>query len=236
MMFRQVKRSGRLIAGATAIALLLFRRSEVEVVSALQSGQLTAGDIDDNLNFDLYLDYKKRTLSRYGEQSQEQHPLPDVRLSNRVPVLVVDSMGNPFSNAIVEVRNDEDGVVFEIPASTSGRATLFPDIDFEQQQQQQEEMAVAESRQKSTGDRASWRIAARPPSGGTCPDDCGEAGEIGLLEALPDEDAKAGDWTGADAVAVALPGKSSLPTQLDLALVIDTTGSMCDELEYLQTE
>merc|ERR1719215_45614 len=33
-----------------------------------------------------------------------------------------------------------------------------------------------------------------------------------------------------------LSDESVLPTQLDVAFVLDTTGSMCDEMEYLQKE
>lgn len=47
---------------------------------------------------------------------------------------------------------------------------------------------------------------------------------------------RAVDLAGTRLVSVALPGTSGPPSAMDLALVVDTTGSMGDEMAYLQAE
>jgi len=68
-------------------------------------------------------------------------------------------------------------------------------------------------------DGASVVVRARAP-GGTCPASC--SAEVSV--------------DGASEVSLQIPAASALPSELDVALVVDTTGSMCDELQYLQSE
>jgi hypothetical protein len=68
-------------------------------------------------------------------------------------------------------------------------------------------------------DGASVVVRARAPSG-TCPTDC--SAEVSV--------------DGSSEVSLLIPAASALPSELDVALVVDTTGSMCDELQYLQNE
>lgn len=188
----------------TSLALLsLFRGLEtIEAIDEqpFQSGQLTAGDIDDNLNFAHYLAYKDRA----GQNNTAIATLASqYDLSTRVAIQVKDANGDPFSCAIVNVGNQE------LPASTNGRLWVFPSMD------------------DVSTDPSTWNLVARAPEG-TCPNDCSEkyTGSSSTTTR-----------SAASDVQLQIPQVvSSLPDKLDLALIVDTTGSMCDELGYLQTE
>lgn len=171
----------------------LFRGLEIEAVE--QSGQLTAGDIDDNLNFAHYLAYKE-----LADQDNAVLATPDV--STRVAIQVKDVNGDPFSCALVNIGDQE------LPASTNGRLWVFPSID------------------DVSTDPSTWNLVARAPEG-TCPNDCSEEYT---------GSASSTTRSAASDVELQIPQVSFLPDKLDLALIVDTTGSMCDELSYLQTE
>jgi hypothetical protein len=172
----------------------------LEIIEAIQSGVLTAGDIDDNLNFAHYLAFKDR-----ADQGDVVSVLATTQydVSTRVAIQVKDANGDPFSCALVNVGNQE------LPASTNGRLWVFPSMD------------------DVSTDQSTWNLVARAPEG-TCPNDCSEE-YIG----------SASSTTRSTALDVQLQIPqvvSSLPDKLDLALIVDTTGSMCDELGYLQAE
>lgn len=169
-----------------------------------QSGQLTAGDVDDNLNFDSYLQFQSRVLSP-AQQSQytelhlklEEQVLPNPTLSDRLLVNVTDESGAPFSCAEIEIPELQGPLP---PAGTNGLLALFPSIDGFSGQTVQ--------------------IRAKAP-GGTCPESCSPFLTV-------DAETRS--------ASLQIPAQASLPPQLDVAFVVDTTGSMCDELAYLQSE
>ena len=175
-----------------------------------QAGLLTAGDIDDGLNWDAFLGYVRRMLG--GDRPTHQYrrspnntAYPDLQLEDRVTLRVVDEVGRPVAGARVTVTA-EDGdrarrLVTE--AGTDGRLALFPAYDF------------------GEGVRT-LRLDVRRPGGG------GRAvTETVRLRRLGDD----------RAVRVRLPiRRAERPRALDLAFVIDVTGSMSDELRYLTDE
>ncbi|MCP4695752.1 MAG: VWA domain-containing protein [Gammaproteobacteria bacterium] len=89
----------------------------------IQSGTLTAGDIDDNLNFAAFLRY-------LSNQAQANYILPFMTLSDRVELRIQDSSGQGISHA--RLRVGPEGM--EIPAldtytGSDGRFYLFPEFD-----------------------------------------------------------------------------------------------------------
>ena len=176
---------------------------------------LTAGSLDDVKSDDEFRKYVE------GVRQSGTASIPD-SFSNwdgqRIEVMVRNSAGKPFPDAIVNVfatSDPEDSIqlkyqpevegvntkrlVASLRSGSDGRAHFFPGID-------------------GRRDDAAWDIEISTPDG-----------ELRVRqESLPVPKA----WW--DFVVGNLP--SQMPQQLDLALVIDTTGSMGDELEYLKLE
>jgi hypothetical protein len=157
--------------------------------SSIQSGALTAGTWDDNLNFDFYQRYLK---NMDGEQMSG---LPLISRVSRLEIRATDGVGTPLPGARITVSN-AGGKVFESTARGDGKLFFFPGA-----------YAVADGTAlqiKATSGQSSATV-----------------------------DVVAGDPT----VDVPVPGAVvTPPSALDLALVIDTTGSMGDELDYLKVE
>ena len=90
-----------------------------------QSGILTAGDIDDNLNFAAYLKYQSSML-----QADTSQTLPSVPLGNRVTVRVLDDSSKGVANARVKVFTDTNAApIFEGTAGADGHFRFFPTLD-----------------------------------------------------------------------------------------------------------
>eukprot|EP00545_Synedropsis_sp_CCMP1620_P006855 CAMPEP_0119004112 /NCGR_PEP_ID=MMETSP1176-20130426/959_1 /TAXON_ID=265551 /ORGANISM="Synedropsis recta cf, Strain CCMP1620" /LENGTH=703 /DNA_ID=CAMNT_0006955785 /DNA_START=61 /DNA_END=2172 /DNA_ORIENTATION=- len=160
-----------------------------------QDCSLTAGDIDDNLNFVTYEIYKKKTYDAdtpeddLGEGAQITLPNPD--LSDRLSVTVKDNQGNGFSCATVEVS----GV--ELSAGSDGKLAFFSEID---------DLPARP-----------WMVTPLSPDRKIV----GASMEVTTVD---------------DSIELVLNSNSTLPTEMDLAVVLDTTGSMCDEISFLQDE
>jgi len=91
---------------------------------AEQAGLLTAGDVDDNLNFDHCLGFMNRTAP--GVETREPNfTAPD--LSDRVVVKVRDSRGAHFPCAAVTASLGQRTQTF--PVGTNGVLYLFPTLD-----------------------------------------------------------------------------------------------------------
>jgi hypothetical protein len=187
---------------------LFLRGLKIEAAKEVQSGQLTAGDIDDNLNFAHYLTYKHRTENAAVQDQVTVLATRDV--STRIAIQVKDVNGNPFSCALVNVGDQE------LPASTNGKLWIFPDVD------------------DVSTDPTTWNLVARAPEG-TCPNDCSPEYTSSTTTGGATTVATTRSAVVSD-VQLSIPQVSSLPDKLDLALIVDTTGSMCDELDYLQAE
>lgn len=89
-----------------------------------EPGLLTAGDVDDHLNFDFFLGWLDRVRGR------QQTETPD--LSDRVTLVVTDRSGEPVSNAEVriEAQGGRRARGLVTSTGTDGRLELFPTYDF----------------------------------------------------------------------------------------------------------
>ena len=177
-----------------------------------QAGILTAGDVDDGLNWEAFLGYVRRTLDAHPPQGdanerrmREGQVFPDLGLDDRVTLQVEDRSGDPVAGARVRVEADGGSRAKRLitETGTDGRLALFPGYDF------------------GPGTKA-LRLEVRRPGGE------GRAVEQTVMLGALDEDR---------AVRVRLPlDAAERPAALDLAFVIDATGSMGDELRYLTAE
>jgi hypothetical protein len=149
----------------------------------IQSGTLTAGSFDDNLNpwvFDRFIDQ----VRNHPDLSQ----LASAFVGQRTVLRVQDVHGHPVGNAKVEI----DGK--KLMTRSDGRVVWARGWDSGRQ-----------SRGKATVSLGNARTTVSIND------------QIEQLVTLKD-------------------AQGSLPDQLDIALVIDATGSMGDELEYLKVE
>jgi hypothetical protein len=149
----------------------------------LQSGTLTAGSFDDNLNpwvFDKFVDQ----VRSHPDLSQ----LASAFAGQRTVLRVQDAQGRPVANAKVEI----DGK--QLMTRTDGRVVWVQGWD-----------SGSQGRGKATVSHGNSKKTVSIND------------QIEQLVTLSD-------------------AQGSLPTKLDIALVIDATGSMGDEMEYLKVE
>jgi hypothetical protein len=108
-----------------------------------QAGTLTAGDIDDNLNFAAFQTY----LSGL-QQSEPGRQLPAVTLADRFSVRVTDAASKPVANAKIKIFGGaEPTPFFEGWAGANGVFQFFPNYD-------------------SAGDNKQLRLEVTSPEGG----------------------------------------------------------------------
>jgi hypothetical protein len=156
-----------------------------------QSGVLTSGSFDDNLEPEYY-----RQFARRMGQRSEVGGLPAKFQARRLTVIVKDGAGRPLGNA--KVRVDSPGCsASEWISRSDGRVVLLSNWD-------------------GLADNAEVRLLVMPPNGPM------------LKQTVP---------AGVERWEVLVPGTAAeTPDRLDLAIVLDTTGSMGDELRFLQSE
>ena len=158
----------------------------------LQSGLLTAGSFDDNVDPLVFASYARRM-----NQNQSLGDLPGKLQGHRLLVLVKDGTGKPVGNARVQLTAGANAPV-ELVTRSDGRAVFL--LSFDQL----------------------------------------PAGQSLLATVTPPEGARIVSETitpGAPRWEVTVPTvQAHLPKNLDLAIVLDTTGSMGDELQYLKAE
>jgi hypothetical protein len=153
-----------------------------------QSGLLTAGTWDDNLNFDFFQKYHRRMTA------QQMPGLLDAPIADRLLVLITDAGGAPLAGARVSVLSAGKEIA-HTQTGADGRALFFPN----------------------------WAGAAASAS----------------IEVVAESNAVRKSMTAkvGDALLTLSLGATSSPiTGLDAAIVIDTTGSMGDEITYLSAE
>lgn len=175
----------------------------IEEESNFQSGTLTAGDLDDNLNFTAFQDYLNQQL-----QSDYTHILPKVDLSDRIMLRVVDKNGQGIGNAQVTLSSNQSTTFSGLTAS-NGNFYLFPQFNLEKLQDTRLQLAITAPQDALSSPSTASLIT---------PLDISQRGQDQVME-------------------ITLPNATAaLPVGLDLMLVIDTTGSMIDELTYIATE
>jgi hypothetical protein len=163
----------------------------------LQSGILTAGDVDDNLNFDFYLGYINRTL-----QNDASQVLPAPLLNDRVILRLLDGQQRPLANAQLTIAPTQSNQSITLYSGADGTAYFFP--------------TYAGMRDADT-----FSVTVESADG----------------FAKDRFELFANDLKTMREVTFSLSTQSTSAIRaLDLALVIDTTGSMGDELSYLTTE
>lgn len=162
-----------------------------------QAGLLTAGDVDDHLNWDAFLHYSGRAM-------QQGSVLNDLRLDDRLTLRVVDASGRPVAGARVRVEGVGGGRTrgLTTEAGTDGRLALFPRYDF----------GAGVTR---------LEISVTAPGG---------------LGAARTETVDVRRLRGDAERTVRLRGRAERSHALDLAVVLDVTGSMGDEHAYLTAE
>lgn len=173
----------------------------------IQSGTLTAGSLNDHDGYDEFLKYVQTARQRATGQTLTAFD------GRRIPIRVVGAQGRPIANARVSISAIND-------------------------QQNSEQLRYGNSE-----DRVRTLISLRT----------GSDGQTALVPSLDG----AGSATSFEIVVTTAEGTTAtqqvslnqtpwnvevdhagraFPGQLDLALIIDTTGSMGDELEYLKVE
>jgi len=125
----------------SVLALMMMGVLVVVPMTAL-AGELTAGDVDDNLQFDYYLDYLAHVL-------QDNHELPALTVNDRVIIKVVDGDGLPVSHARVVLTADGANCsLIESYTNSAGTFYFFPTHD-------------------GAGSQTRFTAVARPPSNDT---------------------------------------------------------------------
>lgn len=163
-----------------------------------QSGTLTAGDIDENLNYASFNKYVNDQL-----QGNSANALPG-GATRRVTLRILGADRKPIGNARIRVAaSDSEETVMTGYSATDGTFRFFP-LMFSSRLPQHYTFEV------SSPDARSAAVTRT----------------LATAEMAKDSE-----------VTMELSGTDDAPPRaLDLVFVIDTTGSMGDELEYLKTE
>ncbi len=182
-------------ADAIADEPLIIEPEPTPPTRPIQSGTLTAADVDDNLNYDFFLSYLSRTQQTYGQTG-----LPSVNLADRLTLQLNGENGAGIPNAKLEFTVD-NGTITMMTDST-GQVHIFPYLD---RVVEQETIAFTATDPQS-GNTQDYQVSIEQANG-----------QNRLTFEMVDVD---GQRTNA----------------MDIAFVIDTTGSMGDELNYLTVE
>lgn len=172
----------------------------------IQSGTLTAGSLNDHDGYGEFLKYVQTARQRATGQTLTAFD------GRRIPIQVVGALGHPIANARVSISAILDKETDE-PLRYGEDARVRPMISLRTGSDGQTALVPSLD---GAGSATSFEIVVTTAEGTT-------ATQQVSLNQTP--------WT----VEVDQAGRA-FPGQLDLALIIDTTGSMGDELEYLKVE
>ncbi len=158
---------------------------------------LKAGLVDDNTQYNYFLDFLDRYKDTYGIR-----PVP---VQNRIMLSIMDERKQPIPNARVLVYNDKKVLVEEIQSYADGHVLLTPPSD-------------------ATG---LWTIEASTPDMGAK-----KSGVSNRLSFSPQ------GLRNLELVIPASPAQGTrwvpAPVPLDIVFILDTTGSMGEEIERLK--
>ena len=158
---------------------------EAEPERTPSAGLLTAGDIDDNLNFAFF----NSILNDW----QQEASFPSVNLNGRIVVDIVGDNGVGVGNLPLEISDGD--TTQTVVTNSAGRVHVFPNWLG---------LSVTDGLSIQSGND-SWELTAN------------------------DAEAGVAQFTAAG-------GDTTPPSALDVALVLDVTGSMADELAFLTAE
>ena len=145
----------------------------------VQSGILTAADIDDNLNLGYFQKYINNVL-----QSTKENTFPFMNTKDRIKLTILDANGQGINHVKVKVGN------FTGYTNSQGVLYLFPSVD-----------------------------------------------NIPMQTTITINDkSQSIDLTSKKEFTITLHTNAILPKSLDLMFVVDSTGSMGDEMRYLAKE
>ena len=156
-----------------------------------QAGQLTAGEWNDNENFDYFMELLNDNewysmLETWGYED-----------FTRVGVHVISSDYMPVQNAVVRVMDGQENVIYTARTDNKGIAYVFPYL-FDKDMEQQLILLIEYE------------------------------GETAAHELKKADEGRTIDIT--------LQAKAQRSSEVDIMFMIDTTGSMSDELSYIQAE
>jgi Mg-chelatase subunit ChlD len=159
--------------------------------------QLTAGDFDDKINYDYFLEFIE-------DMQQSNNDLPKVHVKDRVTIHIIDSIGQNVCHAFVSITKEgKTSPLIETYAGSDGIFYFFPKRD-------------------GAGDTTKFTVKVKAPGS----DEWSSETQLDLDDLNEDRKVE----------IILYDTQSSSPDSLDLMLVMDTTGSMSDELNYLKDE
>jgi hypothetical protein len=169
---------------------------------------LTAGSLDDHAQFAEYSAYLSHAM-----QLDRREELPRFAIGRRAVVRVVNEQGQPIGDARVAISQFNESAVAQAGQQT---AVGSPHVPFEMTTGVDGQVVFL-SGLDAQASESEFSLMVIPPGGGQ------PVTQRVSLEQTP--------WQ-----VTLSQTRQTLPIQLDLALVIDTTGSMGDELNYLKVE
>ena len=166
---------------------------------------LTAGDIDDNINFSDFKNYISKQLNEEKSLIQNQNLLPKFKIDDRIEFSILDKNGAGISNAQVEFNSPtSQQSLLKIHTGSNGIFYLFPDFDNLKLDLNEKQLEIKISTNGET--------------------------PISMNLDLSQLNNERKVTINTNTLT------SKLPQQLDLMFILDTTGSMGDELNYLTAE
>jgi hypothetical protein len=153
-----------------------------------------------------YRDYREYLSTAMQRDPSES--LPRLALGERIVVRVVNEKNEPVNDALVVLQaTDKQHDVATQRTASDGRAVFLSSLD-----------------DFSSGSELVARVALTASNVNA------------VLQTTLQQPIATIERTANETTLVVAAAPRNLPQQLDLSLVIDTTGSMSDELEYLKTE
>jgi hypothetical protein len=182
----------------------------VDPNSPVQAGQLTAGEWRDLDNWEFW----DELLGMANEEWSRAAEHWNLYTRHRLPVVVTASDNSPITDAAVALFLGEE-LVWEARTDHMGRAELFPGLFTDELFEHEEGYEDSEEDTDTDAEEDIYIIAVT-------------AGEN--VVQMP-----VAEWESTSPVVIQLPDVAPR-SNLDLMFVIDSTGSMEDELQYLKAE